>query len=194
MSAIRLAELASRVLLGFKGWTILVCAPTAIDKIVQELVDELEFLAEDEPDLSVRRLDMGTDGRAFVDALTSLPLSCVCVVRASTSEVLSAIGFVEASRGRLVAGPTVIVVTESLGARAIAATSPNLWSWIGSRAWDDVAGIAAANIPLRLESFRAATGQTDEEVVTLAEARQLSIDPLYAEWLALLGRGDLLGY
>ena len=51
----------------------------------------------------------------------------------------------------------------------------------------------AATVLERLESLRQWSGMTDEEVITRAEQGTLPGDPPYAEWLVLLGRGDLLG-
>lgn len=180
--------------MGVHGWTVLMCEARSLDRVSQELVQELEFLAEEESlQVTIRHLRLGPDGRSLVDELTLLPLPSVCVVQAGASNLSSAIGFVEASRGRLVSGPTIALVTDEEGARAVAVNAPNIWSWVGSRMWHDVKGITAADIDARLKSLREATGRTDQEIVGLAEAGQLSPDPIYAEWLALLGRGDLLG-
>ena len=45
---------------------------------------------------------------------------------------------------------------------------------------------------LRLASFRDHYGLTDAEMVRAVQAGQWSIDPPIAEWLVLIGRGDLL--
>jgi hypothetical protein len=44
----------------------------------------------------------------------------------------------------------------------------------------------------RLASLRAWSGMNDDEVIARATAKTLARDPEYAEWLVLLGRGDLL--
>lgn len=193
MSGAPLADIASRVVMGSRGWTVLVCASEPVEQVSEELFEEFEFLATEEPRSTVRLMAIGSDGRAFLTKLTQAPPSSICVVQAKADQLVSAIGFVEAARGRLVAGPNVVIVTEHAGARAFAENAPNLWSWVGPRVWTHVSRIAAANVDARLESLRAATGQTDSEVIRLAEAKQLNPDPVYAEWLALLGRGDLLG-
>jgi len=44
----------------------------------------------------------------------------------------------------------------------------------------------------RIDALQEYLGKTNDEVITLAENRQLPTDPEYAEWLILLNRGDLL--
>jgi hypothetical protein len=181
------------MLMGSQGWTVLVCASELVEQVAEELFEEFEFLASEEPSSTVRLMAMDFDGYAFLAKLTQAPPSSVCVVHAKAEQLISAIGIVEAARGRLVAGPNVVIITDDTGARTFAENAPNLWSWVGTRVWTHVGRIATANVDARLESLRAATGQTDSEVLRLAEAGQLNPDPVYAEWLALLGRGDLLG-
>jgi hypothetical protein len=44
----------------------------------------------------------------------------------------------------------------------------------------------------RLAALQEWTGKTNEDVIALAENRQLPTDPEYGEWIILLNRGDLL--
>ena len=72
--------------------------------------------------------------------------------------------------------------------------APNVASWIGGSAWEleGPQGLAPAERESRLQALRAWARLTDEDVVHLAEAGNLPQEPEYAEWLILLGRGDLL--
>ena len=73
--------------------------------------------------------------------------------------------------------------------------APNFASWIGSRVYELQLGLeilTKAESQQRLEALQEFTGQTDTEVIHLAETGQLPTDPEYGEWLVLLGRGDLL--
>jgi hypothetical protein len=53
--------------------------------------------------------------------------------------------------------------------------------------------LSPGEIEQRLAALRAWASCGDAEVIQLAETGQLPRDPEYAEWLTLLGRGDLLG-
>ena len=44
----------------------------------------------------------------------------------------------------------------------------------------------------RLEALRSHYGLTDEQVLERAQAKTLDWEPQVAEWLVLLGRGDLI--
>jgi hypothetical protein len=52
--------------------------------------------------------------------------------------------------------------------------------------------LSPSEIEQRLTALRAWAGRGDAEVIQLAETGQLPRDPEYAEWLTLLGRGELL--
>jgi hypothetical protein len=72
--------------------------------------------------------------------------------------------------------------------------APNLASWLGGLVFSrqDPGERLAALRQQRLASLRAWSSKTDEDVIRDAEAGTLPRDPEYAEWLVLLGRGDLL--
>ncbi len=72
--------------------------------------------------------------------------------------------------------------------------APNLASWLGGSVftYEDIDAHAIEQRDPRLASLRTWSGKTDEEVLQAAEEGRLPRDPEYAEWLVLLGRGDLL--
>lgn len=72
--------------------------------------------------------------------------------------------------------------------------APNLASWLGGLVFshEDPDALARAQIGPRLDALHAWSGKSDAEVVEEAEQGRLPRDPEYAEWLVLLGRGDLL--
>jgi hypothetical protein len=73
--------------------------------------------------------------------------------------------------------------------------APNLASWIGGRVYLFTYGTEFLTVDEqeeRLTHLRASAGQTDAEIIALAESNQLSPEPEYGEWLVLLGRGDLI--
>jgi hypothetical protein len=96
---------------------------------------------------------------------------------------------VDEARERLT-WPVVLVGDEAALAR-LAAHAPHLWSLVGAHVFDWAP--RALDADARLASLREGTGLSDADVLARAEARTLPADPVFAEWLALLGRGDLLG-
>jgi hypothetical protein len=73
--------------------------------------------------------------------------------------------------------------------------APNLASWIGGRVYPFTYGaecLTETEQAARLTHLRSWAGQTDTEIIALAESNQLAPEPEYGEWLVLLGRGDLI--
>jgi hypothetical protein len=52
--------------------------------------------------------------------------------------------------------------------------------------------LTAEDCEQRLAALQEWSGKSNDEVIILAENRQLPTDPEYGEWLILLNRGDLL--
>jgi hypothetical protein len=90
-------------------------------------------------------------------------------------------------------GATVLVLEED-AAEQLENTAPNLASWIGGSIWRLVGAraLSAAETEQRLVVLRQRAGLSDDEVVRRSESGRLPNDPEFAEWLVLLGRGDLL--
>jgi hypothetical protein len=73
--------------------------------------------------------------------------------------------------------------------------APNFLSWLGARMYylqKDAEILSDEECDPRLAALQEWTGKTNDEVIALAENRQLPTDPEYGEWLILLNRGDLL--
>lgn len=73
--------------------------------------------------------------------------------------------------------------------------APNFVSWLGARIYylqKDAEILSDEECDRRLAALQEWTGKTNDEVIALAENRQLPTDPEYGEWLILLNRGDLL--
>jgi hypothetical protein len=85
-----------------------------------------------------------------------------------------------------------VLVLSRRGAERLVRAAPHLASWIGSsfREWDDQL-LSAADKERRLARLRERTGLDDEQVLALAKGGELPNDPVFAEWLVLLGRGEL---
>jgi len=97
----------------------------------------------------------------------------------------------ERERNRIVGtGSVVFLGTEEQLGR-VAARAPHCWSLVGPDYWVIEPG-AQLDVAARLADLRAQTGLTDAQVLDAVASGRLPADPLWAEWLALLGRGDLL--
>lgn len=99
----------------------------------------------------------------------------------------------DANRSRLErSGHTVAVVAEAcIG--TMAEQAPNLWSWIGASTWRlrNAPSLTAEARADRLVALRAQYQIDDDELVRRALSGDLTSDPHLAEWLVLIGRGDL---
>jgi hypothetical protein len=88
-------------------------------------------------------------------------------------------------------GLTVFVTTPA-GFDEMMQSAANLSSWIGLVFAHPRDPEAAAFRQQRLASLRQWSGRSDDDVVRTAEEGRIPADPEFAEWLVLLGRGDLL--
>jgi hypothetical protein len=72
--------------------------------------------------------------------------------------------------------------------------APNLASWLGGQvfAYPDDEPRLAAHRAQRLAVLRAWASRSDAEILEAARQGTLPPDPEYAEWLVLLGHGELL--
>jgi hypothetical protein len=97
-------------------------------------------------------------------------------------------------RSALAREGAVVFVTTPASFAELMQVAPNLASWLGGLVFshEDPDALARAQIGPRLDALRAWSGKSDAEVVAEAERGLLPRDPEYAEWLVLLGRGDLL--
>lgn len=88
----------------------------------------------------------------------------------------------------------MVFVTTAASFDKLMRTAPNLASWLGGFVFshEDEAARIEEQRSQRLEALRAWAGKGDDEIVQAAEQGTLPRDPEYAEWLVLLGRGDLL--
>lgn len=91
-------------------------------------------------------------------------------------------------------GVTVFVTTPS-SFDDLMRTAPNLASWLGGQVFmfpsHGETGVAAHR-EQRLAALRAWASRSDQEILEAARSRTLPPDPEYAEWLVLLGHGELL--
>jgi hypothetical protein len=73
--------------------------------------------------------------------------------------------------------------------------APNFTSWVGYKLYKvllDSYLLTEDERQSKLMGLREWSGLSDDEIVQQAESHQLPSDPVYAEWLILLDRGDLI--
>lgn len=91
-------------------------------------------------------------------------------------------------------GVTVFVMTRS-SFDDLMRTAPNLASWLGGQVFmfpSHGETDAAAHRERRLAALRVWASRSDDEILEAARSGTLPPDPEYAEWLVLLGHGELL--
>jgi hypothetical protein len=102
---------------------------------------------------------------------------------------------VDLNRTRLQRNGTTVLVLDPAAIEQLENRAPNFASWIGGNIFrlEKPRPLDDALVEQRLVALRQWSGLEDLEVVRRSEAGTLPPDPAYAEWLTLLGRGDLLG-
>ena len=100
----------------------------------------------------------------------------------------------DGARPRLARAGAVVLMLSAPAAEQLIRFAPNLLSWLGTiRALTpSAAPLSPAESEPRLASLRAHFGFSDEELLARADRHDLPADPEIAEWLVLLGRGELL--
>ena len=90
-------------------------------------------------------------------------------------------------------GPVLFIMRHE-GFSDLMRAAPNLASWLGGNvlAKDDGKRAIEEARARRLAALQSTLNMTNDSVVRAAAAGTLPRDPEYAEWLALLERGDLL--
>ncbi|HEX7837637.1 MAG TPA: hypothetical protein VF469_09255 [Kofleriaceae bacterium] len=101
---------------------------------------------------------------------------------------------VDRRRSSLSRGGMLVLVTTPDGFGQLMQAAPNLASWLGALAfqYEDPSAWEADLRARRLAALRSWAGRSDEDVVRAASQGRLPADPEYAEWLVLLGHGDLI--
>jgi hypothetical protein len=185
-AALALRSLALR---GTAAYGAYLGAPSELDTALEEL--EAEIAALDES-VRVTLLRPGS-GEQLVTELAVTAAEMVLVDARSFATPDWAL--LDRRRSSLAHQGVLIFVTTPPSFDELMRSAPNLASWLGAEVFAyarEDAGIEAARAQ-RLEALRAWASKSDADVIRAAEAGTLPRDPEYAEWLVLLGRGDLLG-
>lgn len=172
--------------------TVVVAQATGIEAAIECLVEEYEF-SFDGSGANKAKISGATSIHDLIEELSNTSPEDVYIIKGIENWPPGQIEKLDLLRNALMGRARVVIVTTSEGAAQLSDGAPNLWSWIGSRCFELEASFGVMDQAARLESLRNFFRISDDEVIRLAEARELPLDPAFAEWLILLGRGDLLG-
>jgi hypothetical protein len=183
-------ELALRLIAirGAAGYAAYLVAAGAVPDVIAELGEEL---AAFDPELAVEALGPGS-GELLLRALARPTREIVVVDAASYGD--RDWGLLDRRRSSLARAGLLVFVTTPASFEALMQTAPNLASWLGAFVFEQ-AREAPNNAMVReqrLAALRAWAQRSDQDVIVAATHGRLPADPAYAEWLVLLGRGDLL--
>lgn len=187
-----LGEIASDIELVSGSWSAVVSERERLDEIRDELQDEIEYAFESS-DSTVTVVDASEGIDAIVRHLRQRSPKDVVLVFNTEALDVAARQRLDSARILFEGGPRVVFVMSEPALAELARDAPHLWSWVGPRVFSVDPKSGRLDVQARLASLREGTGLTDDEVIRRARAGELPADPVYAEWLLLLDRGDLIG-
>jgi hypothetical protein len=183
-------ELATRVAdrPGRGDWLVLLTPEHDVGEAAGAVAREIEIMA----DLAVRRVESPTNAAELAERIVEPGALVVSGLEHLPQDEWRHLDLL---RSRLQRDQPVILVLTMPAMERLTRGAPNLASWLGGSVWrwDSHADtLSDDEREERLRALREWSGKSDADVVDLAKARALPRDPHYAEWLVLLGRGELL--
>jgi hypothetical protein len=183
-------ELALRLcaLRGTAAYAAYLVEAPDLEAALAELEGELRALTSD---AAVVRLSPHSSEQLIADlAATSVEIVVVDARRFSANEWAQ----IDRRRSSIAHRGVLVFATTPASFDDLMRHAPNLASWLGGEvfAYPDTEATVAAHRERRLAALRAWASKTDDEILEAARAGTLSGDPEYAEWLVLLGHGELL--
>jgi hypothetical protein len=142
---------------------------------------------------------------AVIDATSLSPAVLVGQVRSAEARVVLIAGLeswsaeaftaIDVNRSQFETGKFLIFKLDSTTVAGFLDRAPNLRSSIGTSifmAAADPSGMSPEEVANRLRGLSDRYGMAGEDVIGRAQSGTLPPDPDFAEWLVLLGRGDLV--
>lgn len=182
------ADFAVRILedAGTNAWYVALGPAETESILVKAIIEEANTIQE---------------GSAAEAAVTT-PANLISVLRRASARLVVAAGLngfngaawstLDSSRSRLMREGITTMVLSPAAFGSLQTNAPNLASWIGGAVFEIAAPVPHGSAE-RLTQLRAWAGLSDADVIGKGEEGTLPADPYFAEWLVLLGRGDLLG-
>jgi hypothetical protein len=191
VGALAAGELALRLcaLRGTAAYAAYLATAPALEAALVELEDELRGLTSD---TAFARISPRNSEQLVADlSATSVEIVVVNARMFSVHEWAQ----VDRRRSSIAHRGVLVFVTTPASFDDLMRSAPNLASWLGGEvfAYPNNAAAVAAHRERRLAALRTWASKTDEEVIEAARTGTLPRDPEYAEWLVLLGHGELLG-
>jgi hypothetical protein len=174
-------------------WLVLVAPDAYSEAVGAGLLSELKSLAG--TNMHPALLTNPDGARALGDRLAREGKRVAVIVTGIDGFSSDEWAHLDVLRSRLSrSGPTILIVSRA-AVEAMAEAAPNILSWIGGSIWEanlEGEGLTEAARQARLADLRAWSRITDEELIRRAESGELGREPEFVEWLALLGRSDLV--
>lgn len=185
-------ELGHRTIaeIGGKSFIVLIAPDDDVGGVAARLARRLERAGE----APVVRIEAPADAAALARRLRAArgALTVVSGLEELPADEWRRLDFL---RSRLLRESPALLVLSRRSASLLTRFAPNLASFLGGELWRwhaDASALSEADREVRLGRLRAWSGLRDDEVVAQAERKILPTEPRFAEWLVLLGRGDLL--
>jgi hypothetical protein len=189
------AELASRVWLDAEAggaWFLLLLEEGAeAGAVADEIAAECAALS---PRLAQHRLRVADGLPALIGACTTGEGALVIALADGIDNVT--LGQLDEARSAILRAAAGVFLLPDRDLERFAREAPNLASVLAVRtfAWGDDPGLLDADSrEAMLVGFRERSRMSDADLVAAATAGAAPAEPYVAEWLVLLGRGDLLG-
>lgn len=171
-------------------WSALITSNSYIQQLVDDLQETLSIFAECE----VGCLSADDETNVFVEKIIQ-----------ANEDYLILWNFekwnknnwyeLDCMRSSLMRKRGVVLILSADSAKTMFSYAPNIVSWLGSRVYSflkDTELLSVEEIQERLTALREWSRLTDSQIIEMAEMGTLTPEPEYAEWLVLLGRGDLI--
>lgn len=173
---------------GDNPWVLLAVASDAVETESEAFADELASVL----DAPVERVHAGSAQELIRTVQTKQDSALVI----AGLDGLDADEWrrIDVNRSNLARTLPAVLVLDEAQVPAMLEHAPNLWSWLGGAVWRGVpeTGLDDEQRAERLSALRAHFGFDDAELVRRAEAGTSPPEPDIAEWLVLIGRGDLI--
>ena len=173
------------------SWMVLVTMPDDIQSIIDELQDSVEIFSECE----TLTISGKSGAKNLVKCIkdTSQEYFLLHQFESWDSNEWKIFDAFRTQLDKNTNGGLLVLSEESN--RLMVSNAPHFVSFVSSRIYyldKDADILTPEECEQRLSALQEWSGQTNEEIIALAENRQLPTDPEYGEWLILLNRGDLL--
>lgn len=181
--------LRSSALRGTAAYTAYLAEGAELEIALGELEDELHTL---EPRAEIARI-LPRDGEELISDIAAAAAELILVDARSFSAHDWAL--LDRRRSSIAHRGVLVFMTTPASFGELMRVAPNLASWLGGQvfAYPRDEAVVAAHRARRLAALQAWASRSNAEIIKAARAGTLPPDPEYAEWLVLLGHGELLG-